>query len=309
MARHLTNDDIDKRLEGSTIKRVGRYVNSSTHTEWMCLECNYSWPARWNSVKHKKKCPYCEKVKERKRSRKKEEEKKSRRPRSKYTKEEADAKLEELGFIRLDPWVNVSTENSFKCAKCGGVSKKAFKQFSRYKSCKHCHPRCISESSQEVDMILSERNIERMGEWKNGASKMDLKCMVCKKTWKQAFKYIKRGSGCPECANNHATPTSLYMGIVHTQKGYYLKPGVTSLDSMKSRYAYDSKASAGKPISIDQLRFYTQKESCLDLERDLIAFCRKILGEPEVGNEWFRLPDEDELDQILIYFKQITRGK
>jgi hypothetical protein len=60
---------------------------------------------------------------------------------------------------------------------------------------------------------------------------------------------------------------------------------------------------------VDQLRFHTQKESCIDLERDLIAFCKRILGEPVAGHEWFRLPDEDELDEILIYFKKITQRK
>lgn len=55
-----TNHDVDARLVGRNIKRIGEYVRTSAHLKWRCTVCNCHWMAKPNDVlDHGTGCPDC----------------------------------------------------------------------------------------------------------------------------------------------------------------------------------------------------------------------------------------------------------
>jgi hypothetical protein len=58
----LTNQEIDKRLSDSSIKRLDDYINSLTHIRWQCLNinCNHIWLAKpYHIYSSGSGCPKC----------------------------------------------------------------------------------------------------------------------------------------------------------------------------------------------------------------------------------------------------------
>lgn len=56
----LTNDIIDQRMAGKNIKRIGNYIDYSTHLEWQCMVCDYHWKSSpRNILNDNAHCPQC----------------------------------------------------------------------------------------------------------------------------------------------------------------------------------------------------------------------------------------------------------
>lgn len=58
--KRLSNKEIDRRLQGRNIKRIGEYKNHRIPIEFLCLWCNKAWLASPHSVtKQPSGCPRC----------------------------------------------------------------------------------------------------------------------------------------------------------------------------------------------------------------------------------------------------------
>lgn len=55
----LTNDDVDQRLVGSGLKRVGEYISSSIKIDFECLGCGHVWGSTPTNIFSGNGCPKC----------------------------------------------------------------------------------------------------------------------------------------------------------------------------------------------------------------------------------------------------------
>ncbi len=98
----LSIEEIDKRLEGRSIKRIGEYKDTRTKVNFICLICEYKWntiPTRiWRGVG----CPKCS----------------SHLP---LTNEIIDQRLRERPIQRIDEYTGYGKLLSFRCLNddCG----------------------------------------------------------------------------------------------------------------------------------------------------------------------------------------------
>jgi hypothetical protein len=289
MPKKWTNENVDKLLDGEKVYRVSDYVNIDTSMRWGCHDCGYEWETSFGNIKRGSRCAKCA-------------------GNIRLTNEEVDRRIANRSIQRISEYVNRESVMQWKCLDCNSFFPAKFGNIHSGKGCPSCAGN-KKKCNEEVDRIIAHRPLCRLGDYDGKDNPVSWRCNMCNHVWEATFRNINQGKGCPKCCVYRPTPTSLYIGIVQKGDSYYLKPGITSYESMRKRYQSGSEDERKSIRSVDQLRFYTQKESCIDLERDLIAFCTSILGEPVAGHEWFRLPDEDELDEILIYFKKITQRK
>lgn len=59
MVKRLTNEIVDKRIEGSDVYRIGDYKGDKVFIEWKCKKCNHIWEAMPNNILRGRKCPKC----------------------------------------------------------------------------------------------------------------------------------------------------------------------------------------------------------------------------------------------------------
>lgn len=93
-----TNEDLDNKLVGKNVKRIGNYVNNSTKIEFQCLEnnCNHIWPAKPNNILSGQRCPLCF-------------------GKQKLTNEIIDTRLVGRDIQRIENYINIDTNIEFKC--------------------------------------------------------------------------------------------------------------------------------------------------------------------------------------------------
>jgi Zn finger protein HypA/HybF involved in hydrogenase expression len=62
MTNRLTNSDVDKRLSGSEVRRIGSYKNAHERLKVKCRRCDHTWTPKAYSVLQTKTCPQCAEV-------------------------------------------------------------------------------------------------------------------------------------------------------------------------------------------------------------------------------------------------------
>jgi hypothetical protein len=99
MSKKLTNEDVDKRLVGTGIKRLEDYVNCDFNISFQCLICNYVWDARPQNIFSGKGCPKCAGV-------------------SRLTNEVVDQRLSLRSIKRMGNVINNRNLIEFMCTVC-----------------------------------------------------------------------------------------------------------------------------------------------------------------------------------------------
>lgn len=57
----LTNEDVDKKLVGRNIKRIGNYIGNDVNIEWQCIKCDSIWEQNPDHVLNTGSgCPHCQ---------------------------------------------------------------------------------------------------------------------------------------------------------------------------------------------------------------------------------------------------------
>jgi len=94
--------------------------------------------------------------------------------------------------------------------------------------------------------------------------------------------------------------TNFYAGYVWLGDTPYFKIGITRQESMERRYKIDPayREVLGDVIQLKWVKCDSQ-EKALDLEQKHKLKCRNILGEPAKGYEWFCIPNDAQLKNIL----------
>jgi hypothetical protein len=99
--------------------------------------------------------------------------------------------------------------------------------------------------------------------------------------------------------DSRAKPDSLYIGYIHLTYGTFFKIGVTSFESMEKRYRVDCKYRKDL-VAVDCIYFqHIGADTVYASERHLLESCKKQLGEPIKGKEWFNPPTIKQLVTIM----------
>lgn len=161
MVARLTNEIIDERLIGRNIERLDDYINAHIKMRWKCTFkiCNNIWKTTGNKILNgpKTKCPECV-------------------IRNTYlTNEEVDRRLEGRNIERLDDYIDNKTKIRWRCKLkiCNNIwSAKPQGLLNSESGCPECVIRKMNLTNEEIDRRLIGRNIERLEDYKNAATKM-----------------------------------------------------------------------------------------------------------------------------------------
>jgi hypothetical protein len=170
----LTNEVVDKRLEGRQIIRLEDYINAKTSIKWKCLLDNYEWSAFPDDLFSKNQgCPMCGEN-------------------APLTNDIVDERLEGRNIIRLGNYINAKIKVDFQCLICNTIwdslpnnifqnqgcpecatgkserrLEELIKQYVKYDNCKHHKYLCIYGRTRFPDYYLEIGDkivvIERQG--------------------------------------------------------------------------------------------------------------------------------------------------
>jgi glutaredoxin len=184
--RRLTNEIIDKRIKGRSIKRVGEYVNNRTKIKWKCLIDNHEWEAIPNNVVYNcSGCPLCYAV-------------------DRYlTDEIIDNRIKGKHIKRVSKYTNTNVKILWECldVKCGHKWK------SLVSSVLHANSGCpvcsgnMKLTNEIIDERLKYRPIKRIDDYITGRTNIKFKCLNpdCGYEWQSKPNNILNGIGCPKC--------------------------------------------------------------------------------------------------------------
>jgi hypothetical protein len=185
----LTNEEIDKRLEGRPIKRIGDYQTCNDKILWLCLTvgCGRTWLAVPNSIvcSYKTGCPTC-------------------RGKIELTPTYFDQIAAKLNLSRVDEHIKASAKIRYRCTNldCNEIAWIAPTTLKgRKDGCSKCSG-CKKLAFEEINKILEHKQIILLQEVSNTDAIGDFKHLKCGYEWKATVDGVIRVSGCPFCAGN-----------------------------------------------------------------------------------------------------------
>jgi hypothetical protein len=184
----LTNFDVDTRLEGTYIKRIGNYINNNTKIKFECLVigCGHKWSASPNNIlSGKSGCPKCS----------------GNLP---LTNEIVDDRLVGRNLQRVGNYINNKIKIKFKCLikNCGYKWKSKVDNIFYGNGCPKCSGN-LKLTNKDVDDKLIGTNIKRIDKYININTKIRFKCLTCNYKWKTSpSKILNTNHGCPMCGGS-----------------------------------------------------------------------------------------------------------
>jgi len=180
--RKLTNEIIDERLVGRSVKRLENYINSITKILFGCtiFDCAYKWKSTPSNILWGNGCPQCAGL-------------------APLSNNIIDQRLIGKNIKRLNDYVNAKTKMLFGCliASCLYEWETTPTSVRRCPKCVHC----AQLTNDIVDKRLVGRDIKRLEHYINDATPILFGCMCadCLHEWKSTPNNIFNGKGCPKC--------------------------------------------------------------------------------------------------------------
>jgi hypothetical protein len=183
----ITNEDIDKKLEGRNIKRLDDYVNNKTKIKFQCLkkDCNHIWITTTNSIiSGRTNCPKCTNHLE-------------------LTNEIIDNRLKDSFIKRISNCINGKTKVKFKCLKnerhTWETIPNTFLRKNKISGCPFC-AKNKKINNEIVDERLKEKQIKRLTDYKNATTPLKFQCLKDGYQWDALLNKITSVKNpCLEC--------------------------------------------------------------------------------------------------------------
>lgn len=187
-ARRVDTDSFKKELKhiNPNIEVLGEYYNASTPIHVRCRQCGFEWNSRSVYLKQGNGCKKCAGV-------------------YSPTSDEFAAwiRIHRKDIELLEPYTNLKKKVLCKCKNCKHKWRVVPDSLKVGKRC----PKCVGNYSPATSEFIAwmEKNrpeILVQGEYINTHAHIECKCLVCGTVWSPRPHDLKRGSGCPTCANN-----------------------------------------------------------------------------------------------------------
>lgn len=186
MARKLTIEKVEKRLQSKRIQLLDEYVNVKKINEFRCLVCNHTWETSCRSILvNGSGCPKCNS--------------------SKLTNEIIDERICDRHIKRLGDYKNKRTNLLWECLVCGfnweatpgNVVINSIKS-----GCPRCAGKIIDDYVVDERLQVDDREIKRIGTVKSVNEKIEWLCLSCDVRWfATPSNVLYYCSGCPACVN------------------------------------------------------------------------------------------------------------
>lgn len=190
--KRLTNEEVDRRLNITNIRRVDDYINKRTPILFKCISCNYEWKTRPQGViNHKTGCPNCN-------------------SNIRLTNEIIDEKLKDKNIKRISSYITGSSQITVQCLikDCGHVWElyTFYLSGNYFHGCSKCAKNC-KLSKIEVNNRLILRNIELITDYVNVATTGTFRCLNenCNYIWNTLVGSVLNGTGCIICSGRKLT--------------------------------------------------------------------------------------------------------
>lgn len=182
----LTESDIDDRIDGRGIVRVGSYVNYDTPIKWQCTNCFHAWNASPNNVLHGTGCPICsEWIKG--------------QVKSLGQYDRVIATLSDKQLALQSPYTRVMDKHTVECLTCGHKWEVRLNDIvNNDNSCPSCAG-LVKLTNEVVDQRLNDRHIVRVGDVINATTKIEWKCQYNHSWYATPDSVLNLQSGCPVC--------------------------------------------------------------------------------------------------------------
>jgi len=273
--RSLTNEEIDRRLIGKNIIRLGDYIVGKPLL-LRCLEpdCGREWsPQIVQVISVGKGCLDCGR--------------KNRVKKISLNTEYVDNILASKNIQRLDPYTRTCDRIHFKCLICDYGSQQEWyirptNIIHMDEGCPICNDKSLN--NEEIDSRLAGRKIKRIGDYVNAKTKIMFKCLedTCHHIWEAMPGNVCRTTGCPKCSlgkNHHIVHLMLETNNVQFEAEKYLNdicsisdieyenihidfylPNHNSIIEYNGRQHYEPACFGGitKEAALDKLLYYQQ---------------------------------------------------
>ena len=189
MKQKITNEVIDAKLNGRSIKRIGDYKQGHVPIKWLCSisTCSYMWNATPHNIIHGKSgCPKCAGS-------------------IRLTNDIIDERLIDRDIKRLSDIINGHTGIDFVCLICAWIwNASPTSIISGKKSgCPRCAG-CLKLTNEIIDKRLYALPLKRIGNCIDSTTKIQFQCLsdTCAHIWSATPNNILfNKSTCPKCAN------------------------------------------------------------------------------------------------------------
>lgn len=179
----ITNEEVDRRLEGRQMYRIGNYVKSDEKLLFGCKKCGYEWNASLTSaIRAKIGCPRCA-------------------GNARLTNDIIDERLKNKSIYRIGHCLNCSEKIEYGCHICGHIWKATSDNISRgISGCPKCSNK-VKLTHEVIDEKLKIKNITRLTDYVNNKSLMRYKCNICNYEWETTGgSVLNSNTGCRKCA-------------------------------------------------------------------------------------------------------------
>lgn len=207
------------------IEVLGKIIDNSTPVLCRCEICDHEWFVRPNHLKQGYGCPECGKLK-------KAQSKTLSYEEQAVSITKANPCIEILGRI-----VDNKTPVLCKCKVCGCRWPIRPNDLKRGRGCPECSKLRIAKSNtlsheEQIEAITKiNHDIEILGEITGDKVKVPCLCNICGYVWLATPNKIKRGNGCPRCANygfKNGKESCLYLLVDDLELPTCIKIGVTN---------------------------------------------------------------------------------
>ena len=180
-------------VKNPTVEVVGWYVDAKTKIKHRCKICGYEWDIKPSHILNGIGCPECKN---------KETGDRCRKTHKQY--------IEELNIINPDvcclgEYINAQTKIMHQCKNCGHQWRAKPVDILSGRGCPECKKKKIGDKLRKSnekyieEVSIINPNIEVVGEYINGNTKIKHRCKVCGNEWDVKPNHILYNHGCPKC--------------------------------------------------------------------------------------------------------------
>lgn len=185
----LDNDEVDRRLEGRNIKRIGDYITAHIKIEFECLLDGHRWLAKpYKVLNQGRGCPLCSKHK----------------GGMKIGKDEFIKRIKDRPLKMIGEFKGLKSKTKFKCLVDGYIWESTPSNIYYGNGCPECKKITLNEKQRLTNEVirkrLKDKPLKMIGNYINKDTKIKWKCLVNEEhEWESTPGNIFRGSGCPYC--------------------------------------------------------------------------------------------------------------
>lgn len=254
----LTESDIDSKIDGRGIIRLGSYVNYDTTIEWQCTTCHHRWMASPNNIVRGTGCPICSELIK-------------GRVKRLGQHDRVISILTNKHLVLQSPYTRIIDKHTIECVLCDHTWEVRLNDIvNNGTGCPSCAG-LVKLTNGVIDrrLIADDRCIVRVGDTVNASTKIEWRCQHGHHWYATPDSVLNLRSGCPICGrvgfashlyfkrNPHKRdiPGLLYFVEGEYSNRRFVKIGITEKDVVR-RFAGNIKKYQIREIATRALTLY-----------------------------------------------------